>query len=51
MKSIEGRKIYEKIVKKLLVKLPRDVKQMVLIVGGAWIPGFIVEGRKLDFLR
>jgi len=29
---------------KLLVKPPREVKQMVLIVGEGWIPGFIFEG-------
>jgi len=47
-KEIWG-KIYEKKYIKPLVKMPREVRQTVLIVGGGWIPGFGVEGGKSDF--
>ena len=31
------------------IKPLREVKQMVLIVGGGWISDFAVEGGKSDF--
>ena len=31
------------------IKLLREVKQTILIVGGGWISGFAVEGGKSDF--
>jgi len=34
---------------KPLVKMPREVRQTVLIVGGGWITGSAVEGEKSDF--
>ena len=47
-KEIRKNKSMKKNVK-TLVKLPRKVKQTVLIVEGDYIPGFVVNGRKLDF--
>ena len=40
---------YMKINVKPPIKLLREVKKMVLIVGGGWISGFAVEGGKSDF--
>ena len=48
MKKEVWGKIYEKNIKPL-VKMPREVRQMVLIVGGGWITGSAVEGEKSDF--
>ena len=47
-KEIREKK-YIKINVKPPIKLLREVKKMVLIVGGGWISDFAVEGGKSDF--
>ena len=47
-KEIREKKYIKKNVKPP-IKLLREVKQTVLIVGGGWISGFAVEGGKSYF--